>query len=233
MSRVKQDIRRDTPKAKDELAEVAAELFAEHGVASVTIDDIVQAAGYSRTTAYTHFGSKQQILDQIVLVAMQDVLDIVSRVAAMPMPADAQLHHLYHELVAYSQNRPFFFKSLFEKIEVVASGTHPKDATEDGGPYTSTRKGAVDLSDTTLAAVYDTGEQLNAAFAGIIEAGIGQGLFRPDLEPFSTGMLLFSELYGIAMALGNKGQYLEHKSLNLPEVYELGFELMLAGIGKR
>ena len=51
---------------KNELLDVAEELFAEKGFDSASTNDIINRIGIARGTLYHHFGSKEEILDAIV-----------------------------------------------------------------------------------------------------------------------------------------------------------------------
>ena len=51
---------------KNEILDVAEELFAEKGFDSASTNDIINRIGIARGTLYHHFGSKEEILDAIV-----------------------------------------------------------------------------------------------------------------------------------------------------------------------
>jgi len=55
---------RETKKrrTRETIAQAAADLFVEHGFASVTVDDVARAAGVSRQTVFNYFPSKEQML---------------------------------------------------------------------------------------------------------------------------------------------------------------------------
>jgi AcrR family transcriptional regulator len=67
----KADVDGSSPRAKltrrEELLEIAAELFAARGFASVTVDDIGAAAGVSGPALYHHFDSKDSILGEMII----------------------------------------------------------------------------------------------------------------------------------------------------------------------
>jgi AcrR family transcriptional regulator len=48
------------------LEDAAARLFAEHGYAATTVDDIVAAAGVSKPMLYRHFDSKKELLMKLM-----------------------------------------------------------------------------------------------------------------------------------------------------------------------
>ena len=49
-------------KTKDKIFETALKLFEEYGFETVSVDDIVQRAGVSKGTFYTHFATKDSVL---------------------------------------------------------------------------------------------------------------------------------------------------------------------------
>ena len=51
---------------KNEILDVAEELFAEKGYDNASTNDIIARIGIARGTLYHHFGSKEEILDAIV-----------------------------------------------------------------------------------------------------------------------------------------------------------------------
>ena len=51
---------------KEEILDVAEQLFAEKGFDNASTNDIIKKIGIARGTLYHHFGSKEEILDAIV-----------------------------------------------------------------------------------------------------------------------------------------------------------------------
>src|SRR6476620_2592150 len=69
-----------TNATKQRLFEASMELIGERGAAGVTVDEIAAAAGVSKGTVYYNFGSKSDLIAQllrhgvdIMLVRLQDV----------------------------------------------------------------------------------------------------------------------------------------------------------------
>ncbi|MET0448183.1 MAG: TetR/AcrR family transcriptional regulator [Aeromicrobium sp.] len=63
--------RRRFPQAvrREQLLDVAEDLFVAHGYAAVTMEDIARAAGVTRPLPYNHFGSKEGVYIACVLRA--------------------------------------------------------------------------------------------------------------------------------------------------------------------
>lgn len=58
---------RRRPSRREELLEIAAELFAARGFANVTVDDLGAAAGVSGPALYHHFDSKEAMLVEMLV----------------------------------------------------------------------------------------------------------------------------------------------------------------------
>jgi mycofactocin system transcriptional regulator len=56
------DVGRPPVTSRDELEQVALELFAEHGFEATTVDDIAGAAGISRRTFFRYYPSKNDVV---------------------------------------------------------------------------------------------------------------------------------------------------------------------------
>ena len=54
-----------------QIAQAASALFLEHGAASVSMDDIAKAAGYSKATLYVYFENKDEIVRVLTLESMK------------------------------------------------------------------------------------------------------------------------------------------------------------------
>ncbi len=59
------DARTATPSRRDEILNVASELFGQHGVQAVTTRQIAQVVGISQPSIYAHFPSIQAIQDEV------------------------------------------------------------------------------------------------------------------------------------------------------------------------
>ena len=60
----------DSPKHQ-QILDAAADLFIVHGYGAVSMDAIARAAGVSKATLYSHFGSKDQLFATIIREACQ------------------------------------------------------------------------------------------------------------------------------------------------------------------
>ncbi|MFZ9629840.1 MAG: TetR/AcrR family transcriptional regulator [Ilumatobacteraceae bacterium] len=67
--------KRPGPSRREELLDIAAELFAARGFVSVTVDDLGAAAGVSGPALYHHFESKEAMLGEMLVDISYHLLD--------------------------------------------------------------------------------------------------------------------------------------------------------------
>lgn len=90
-------MRSKSDQRREQIAAVAAQLFAERGFDDTSIDDIVKRVGGSKTTIYAYFGSKEGLLRGVLdfdlsnwIGNMSDTLlaeeDLKQGLAALGMP---------------------------------------------------------------------------------------------------------------------------------------------------
>lgn len=87
-------------ETRKKVFETALRLFSKYGFDNVTIDEITQAAGFSKGTFYTHFDSKESILvEQFHMI--DDHYDMVFESVAEEISASARLLMLIQAMTYY------------------------------------------------------------------------------------------------------------------------------------
>jgi len=98
-------------EARRQLEDVAAQLFAEHGYAATTVEQIVERAGVSKPALYRHFESKKDLYltllrrhrEELANAALTEgVGDVIPRLEAM---IDAWFRHV--------EEHPYVWRMLF------------------------------------------------------------------------------------------------------------------------
>lgn len=75
---------------RQQILDVAADLFARRGFHGVSVTDLGQACGISGPALYKHFASKEAILAQMLVSISEELLAVgLSRVTAAPGPTEA------------------------------------------------------------------------------------------------------------------------------------------------
>ena len=77
--------------SRDHILESAAEVFSLKGYNGASMADIAEAVGLQKATLYHHFGSKQEILAELLDRAMSIVTGNMAQVLQMESPPDEKL----------------------------------------------------------------------------------------------------------------------------------------------
>lgn len=87
-------------RRREEILEVAADLFSRHGYPATGIDDIGAAAGLTGPGVYRHFENKNDLLGEVVKRATERVVEGVADVVAHADDSWAVLEGLIDNMVA-------------------------------------------------------------------------------------------------------------------------------------
>lgn len=92
------DARRDFTRTR--ICQAARQVFFERGYVAATVDEIAAAAGTRRSTLYTHFHDKEEILAAIAQDWITAVSDLVRRLPG-PAPSRAEIDIWLLEIAAF------------------------------------------------------------------------------------------------------------------------------------
>lgn len=84
---------------RQEIIDIAARLFAQHGYHATSIDDLVMATGLQRGGLYHYIEGKQDLLIQIHGRFIEPLLDNAREIAARQTSPDVELKLLAHALL--------------------------------------------------------------------------------------------------------------------------------------
>src|SRR5262245_46709206 len=105
---------------RQELVRTATEVFKAKGVASASIDDIARAAGVDRATLYYYFASKEEMFQEAVIDAVNDVMDLAEHIDESPDPPSEKLHTLILKLVtSFAHRYPQIYVYLREDVQAM------------------------------------------------------------------------------------------------------------------
>jgi AcrR family transcriptional regulator len=105
--------RPDRTEARRQIEDVAAQLFAEHGYAATTVDQIVAHAGVSKPALYRHFESKKDLYltllrrhrEALAAAALAEIGPGMALEAVLPAMVDAWFAHV--------EQHPYTWRMLF------------------------------------------------------------------------------------------------------------------------
>jgi AcrR family transcriptional regulator len=142
---------------RDELLELAAQMFAERGLRATTVRDIADGAGILSGSLYHHFASKEEMVDDL----MRGFLD--------------WLFARYREIVDGEPNPLARLKGLF-----MASFEAIEDRHSQVVIYQDEAKRL--SSQPRFSYIDDLNKQQRQMWVEVLNQGIEEGCFRPDLD---------------------------------------------------
>jgi AcrR family transcriptional regulator len=156
----------------EKLMRVSVELFAEHGYAQTSVQQIVDAAGVTKGALYHYFKSKDDLL-----------FDIYDRLLSM------QREHL-ERLVARGLDAEQTVRLVCEDVIVTSI-----EGLADGAVFFRSQHM---LSEKRQREVKQRRRAYNDAFEAILARGRADGVFRTDIPPAILIANFFSDVHYLA-----------------------------------
>ncbi|MEP7112901.1 MAG: TetR family transcriptional regulator [Ilumatobacteraceae bacterium] len=142
---------------RDEILSIAAQQFAERGVASTTVRDIGTAAGILSGSLYHHFESKEQMVAELLLPVMERQIDHYRAIVAGDLSAAETIRSLITMAVA----------------EAALTPNETQMIRNDAQSFSST---------PALKPVAELLIEAAKLWASAVDRGIGAGEFRKDVD---------------------------------------------------
>lgn len=192
------------------IVSAASALFMERGITATSMDDIAQAAGYSKATLYVYFENKEELVSILVLNSMKKLSDYISSALTQHEGTEEKYRFICHGLVQYQEEFPFYFKMVLDKINI----------DFESHDYLPEEK-----------ETYQIGEEINDKIRIFLLSGMEKGDLRRDLEIMPAIFNFWGMLSGIIQLAASKEEYIK-KSMNLSkkEFLEYGFSLVYHSI---
>jgi TetR/AcrR family transcriptional regulator, cholesterol catabolism regulator len=100
---------------RDDILEAAAQVFRQKGFHGASMADIAEAVNLQKASLYHHVSSKQEILFELLDRALELLLERISPIASMDLPADERLCRMIREyLQILAENTDLSAVLLFE-----------------------------------------------------------------------------------------------------------------------
>lgn len=164
---------RERQEVREKILEAARELFVSEGYEAVTMRKIADRIEYSPTAIYFHFKDKETVLREL---CEEDFLALAAELGTIARIADpiARLRATGLAYARFGVEHPNHYRLMFMT-------PHPVPAPED----LAIEKGNPD-------------EDSYAFLRAIIEEGLAQGRFRPDVtDPDLVAQTLWAGLHGV------------------------------------
>jgi AcrR family transcriptional regulator len=156
---------------RQQILEIARAMFAEQGVKATTVRQIGNRAGILSGSLYHHFGSKQDLVDGVLLEFCEDIIGRYREIAASDDDAVTKVR----DLIAHA-----FTMIVDHRAAVLIV------QTESAYLRTFDRFGYLD----------DTAREIQRIWETTIADGIAQGVLRPSVVPHLFYRVLYDAVAG-------------------------------------
>jgi AcrR family transcriptional regulator len=154
----------------------AEELFFERGFAATTMNDIGDAAEFSRASLYNYFPSKEKIYAAILVRAMDQLVSEAESSTVEAEGAAAKIHNLKDAILSFIRRRPAFFHLYFiTRFEVIP-----------------------DLDGELAEQLEQETKRLERIFHEIYREGVSNAELR-ECDPMAMGDIFFAQIVGLLM----------------------------------
>lgn len=176
---------------QEDIITAAEKVFFSKGVHNATMDEVAEAAEYSKKTIYAYFTSKEQLYDAIICRAyliLNSLFDEALQKAQPPTGLDKVLV-MGQAYFDFMQIYPNYFKAIANYETQEADWKNP---------------------DEYKSANYQEGNRGSDLLIGCIREGMNDGSISKDLNPVSTAFVLYAYMIGTSNIITQKIPYIRH-----------------------
>lgn len=197
---------------KDNISNIAEELFSKYGIDKTTMDDIAHKAEYSKATIYVYFKSKRELYLYIVLKGIKQIHNELTRILDENISAIDAYYNVCYIIAKYCDEKPLYFQGILDTIELDEINRKKSSITEE---------------------IYQVSEDINTNIATLLQRGITQNLFKESNDPLVTGFIHWGALSGVVSLSNTKQDYIKSRmNVTKEQFRKIGFDMLLQSILK-
>lgn len=114
---------------RERLLRAAAELFYDRGINAVGVDAVVERAGVAKMSLYHHFGSKDNLIAEVLRTRSEDTfrrfVNAVDALAPEPAPPEARLLAVFDHLCEWVSEPDFRGCPFLNALAEIPARDHP------------------------------------------------------------------------------------------------------------
>ncbi|HLG94189.1 MAG TPA: TetR/AcrR family transcriptional regulator [candidate division Zixibacteria bacterium] len=160
---------------KEEILNAAEKVFFEKGLAMATMDEIAERAELSKGTLYLYYKSKEDLYLAIICRGHQILLKMFQEAASTGEPTTQLLQNLGEAYYAFYKRHHDYFRmfSFAENTQLHSQ-----------------------VSEEMHNACAESGQCIGGVVQVVIQKGIEDGSFRPDVNPTEMSVILWAHCRG-------------------------------------
>lgn len=167
-------MRKTREQRRDEIVQAVIDLAAENDAGQITTQAIADRVGIAQPTVFRHFQTRDRILEAVIEWIAGNLLGVISAVATGSGPADQRLKSLLERQLDFISRHRGLPRLLFSE-RLHQENTHLKQAVR------------------TVMQGYAR------IVSGVLEEGIQDGRFRPDLDAEENARMILALVQGLVM----------------------------------
>ncbi|MDD6039378.1 MAG: TetR/AcrR family transcriptional regulator [bacterium] len=188
------------------ISAAAEQLFMEKGIERTSMNEIAQAAGYSKATLYVYFKNKEEIISFLVLESMKTLHEYLSEALHPLNDAKTGFLAMCHAVLRYQEEYPLYFKMVLDNINIDFES----------------RDFLPEEKETFLV-----GEAINQLIASYFQSKMESGELRPDIPIVPTLFTCWGMISGTIQLATNKEAYIyQQMGLSKEAFLMIGFETL-------
>ena len=196
---------REKEMRRNAILDAAESLFFSRGVEHTTMDDVAEAAEFSKGTLYLYFKNKEDLLHGIYLRGIEILKQLFRDALATPGNGLQKVNAIGEAYFRFSKEYPDYFRAMNEM-----------------------NPGEIDLQDTESNGFrcHLCTEEVMQLVARAVQIGIDDGSIRNDLDPHKTAYLLWAQTAGLIQVINNKGEHMQkyhniHPDALIPALFDM------------
>jgi AcrR family transcriptional regulator len=201
---------REKELRREAIIDAAEKVFFSKGFSSATMDEVAETAELSKGTLYLYYKSKEDLLLAVHLRGEEVMYRLFKEAVSTNEPTLKRIINLGEAYYRFFLDHRDYFRS-FQFLE---SPQLHKQASEE-----------------MLAACQTEGQKVWQLVSGLIQEGIDEGLFEPDLDPIQASIILWSSGNALMRQMDMSGEYWENvMHVNLEDTMRKSYQFIIEGM---
>lgn len=97
---------------QEQILQAAKQLFAVHGFAKVTMDDVAKAVGKGRSSLYYYYKSKDEIFDAVINIEISEMLGAMKKAISQATTVEEKINAFFVTKLKVRRQKGSFYKAM-------------------------------------------------------------------------------------------------------------------------